>query len=83
MIYYSYTTAKGGKDNTHILNRGIGEDSFHILFHRSVEHAEERREQSHEHDDKAIGKNLHAEEIKDKTAKAINGYFEHNTTHER
>ena len=81
-LHEQHAAAKGRKNDAHILDRRIGQDAFHILLHRGVKHAEERREQAHDHDNEAISKDFHAEEIEDKAAQSVDGDLEHDTAHQ-
>ena len=70
---------EGGEDDAHVLHRRISQYPLDILFHGSVEHSEESRNKPHQHDNKAISKDLRPQELEDKASKAVDS--QHDAAH--
>ena len=70
-----HTTAKGTKNNAHILYRGIGQNSFHIHFHSGIEHSQKSRQQAYNHDNQAIPDIVHTNKLESKTTKTIESHL--------
>ena len=81
--FKEHTATKGSKNNAHVFNGRICQDTFDVHFHLSIQNAQECRNQTNNHNDNCPPVIPFRQEVKHKTTKAVESNFKHNTTHQR
>ena len=78
-----HATAEGCENYAHIFHRGIGQNTFNIVFHLRVEHTQKSGYSTYQHDDNAPPVVPGGQKAEHKATKAIQRNLQHDATHQR